>query len=131
MNLASCAIIARMPFDTRHFDTIDALAEALKRDDPAVPHILPGETEFEMTHGQKGGLKIIPSHDGRRFLYRGQNYRWKPSVATVWRSGQPSPDSRLNWILSRVRIAEFEGLLSQHPMIEFARENSIEIDYDA
>lgn len=123
--------MTRMNFDTKHFNSIDALAEALKHDDPPAPHILPGETEFEMTHGQKGGLKIIPSHDGRRFLYRGQNRRWQPCIATVWRRGQPSPDSQLNWILSRVRIAEFERLLNQHPMIAFARENSIEVDYDA
>src|ERR1700689_3772858 len=42
-----------------------------------------------------------------------------------------APDSQLNWILSRVRTAEFERLLNQHPMMALARENSIEVDYDA
>jgi hypothetical protein len=130
MSAAFCAIMARMPFETIRFDSIDRLAEALKRDDPPVPHVLPGELEFETVHG-RNGQKIIPSHDGRRFLYRGQNRRWQPCIATVWRGGQPSPDSQLNWILSRVRTAEFERLLNQHPMMALARENSIEVDYDA
>lgn len=84
-----------------------------------------------MTQGLKGGSRIVAAGDGKRFLYRGQNRRWQPCVGTVWRNGQPSDDHELNWILSRVRIAEFEKLLKQHPMMELASENKIEVDYDA
>ncbi len=124
-------ILGTMPFPPRHFDSIDELVDELRREDPCVPPKPSRDTEFEIVHGTRGGSKIIPSHDGRRFLYRGQNRRWRPCRATVWRGGQPSSDPQLNWILSRVRIAEFEKLLLQHPMMELAIENKIEVDYDA
>jgi hypothetical protein len=83
------------------------LVDALKRDDPPAPQVLPGETEFEMVHGPEDSVRIIPSHYGRRFLYRDQNGRWLPCIATMWRNCQPSPDPQFNWILSRVLVAEF------------------------
>jgi len=113
------------------FDSIDDLAVTLLRDDPQPPQILTGTVEFEWVQGNRDGAKIIASSDGRRFLYRGQNRRWSPCTASVWRPGQPTDEPKLNWILSRVRIAEFEHLLSQHPMMDIARKNQIELDYDA
>jgi len=149
-----------MPFPAKCFQSIDELAAALRSDDPPAPPILPGarfhlperevlgdmppghtfeffgealpeQREFERVHGTKGGNKIIAFGDGKQFLYRGQNRRWEPCLSTVWRSGQPSNDRELNHILSRTRIAEFEKLLKQHPMMELAREEQIEVDYDA
>gem|GEM_PF-1242424 len=96
-----------------------------------VVEFLPEPREFVMMQGKKGGCKITAFGDGKRFHYRGQNRRWAPCLATVWRNDQPSKDRELNWILSRTRIAEFQILLDQHPMMELARENRIEVDYDA
>lgn len=111
----------------RIYPSIDALTDELKANDPPRR----STTEFEWVHGSKGGMKILSTSDGGRFLYRGQIQRWPTCMAQVWRAGQPTADKKLNWILSRTRIAELELMLAKHPLLEIARENSIEVDYDA
>src|ERR1051325_3159810 len=87
--------------------------------------------EFESLGTRRGGQKIVANTDGLLFLYRGQMQRWRPCLATVGRGGQARNDVQLNQICSRTRIAEFESLLSDHPVMAIARENRIEVDYDA
>jgi hypothetical protein len=114
------------------FDSIEELAAVLRADDPPVPPILPGELEFERVHGTRGGMKIVPSADRAGFLYRGQNQRWQPCVPSVYRSAKGDEEhSRLDFLMSRIRIAEFEALLQGHPLIQYALQEHIELDYDA
>jgi hypothetical protein len=121
-----------MTFRTTTLGSIEEVARVLRTDDPPATPVLPGSVEFERVHGRRGGMKIIPSADGRRFLYRGQNQRWVPCLASVSRgAGNDEERLRLNWSLSRIRIAEFEILLKLHPLIQYAVQEKIELDYDA
>src|SRR5438045_1294468 len=94
----------------KSFDCIDDLAAALRTEDLPPPRLLQDAVEFEFVHGIEGGAKIVATGDGLRFLYRGQYRRYDPCLAQVWRQGQPSDDPRLNWALSRTRVAEFAAL---------------------
>jgi hypothetical protein len=121
-----------VPLHATLYESIKELAAALRGEDPPVPKILPGDLEFVRVHGERGGCKIIPSTDRLQFLYRGQNRRWTPCVPSVYRGAQSDKERlRLNLILSRVRIAEFEILLQQHPLVQYALQEKVELDYDA
>lgn len=112
---------------TKNHPTITELAAFLKAADPP-DHT--SQIEFEYVQGESG-IRILSATDGMAFLYRGQNQRWQPCLAQVWRKGQPSEDPRLNHVYSRARSAEFELLLDKHPMIQFARGKDVELDFDA
>jgi hypothetical protein len=121
-----------VPLQSTPFESIKELAAALRSEDPPVPKLLPGDLEFVRVRGEHGGCKIIPSTDRLQFLYRGQNRRWTPCVPSVYRGAHNDKERlRLNFLLSRVRIAEFELLLQQHPLVQYALQEKVELDYDA
>jgi hypothetical protein len=106
--------------------------QRLEAEDPPPDRELP----FEWVEWN-GAPRAIP-RDGMRFLYRGQNGRWHPCVPSVLRQApgaDAEPDEqerfRLQYILSRVRIAELEALLEPHPVVKAFLGKGVRPSYDA
>jgi hypothetical protein len=120
------------------------LVARLREEDPPLNYLSENESvsigkflEFEVVRWN-GKLRAVPSEalnlPGRRvtssFLYRGQNIRHRPCVASLFRGiSQEGEQLQGRLLLSRVRVAELELILRDHPFTHVASKHGFSVDY--
>jgi hypothetical protein len=120
------------------------VVESLRRDDPPLDQ---GKfSEFSWVNW-RGLARIVPTEAlafrGRNasYLYRGQTSRHRPSYASLMRGAPTIPEPptrgsaeakfRFGYQLSRVRIAELERVLREHPLTVTASKHGLRPDHEA
>lgn len=123
--------------------TILELVAELRRDDPALTYLEPAEDvafgkflEFEMTEWN-GSVIYVPSEalplpgrlPGRSFMYRGETHRNPTCRPSLLRNDSDDWQAKAHLLLERVRVAELQLVMRDHPFEKVARRYGFETDY--
>lgn len=90
---------------------------------------------WEWTHREDGGLVIIPTEPSE-YLFRGQNFRYKPCLPTISRnfefSGPTVYDLRKHdkfFLLKHLAAGRwFEDILDRHPAVSWASDRNLHVE---